>query len=219
MRTVNANVKLARNWTVKRVRRCLDKNQKHELVRFLDERYRERFFDPITCLRSAENNERGFGFAIMALCCLLIETLECYREGLPTSHPRDLKDLCDGLDKKEILKRCGEINPTGSEKVFENFFNCEKHRDFFPGVNGAMFYEKIRCGLLHQAQTKGGWRIGRRGSFWDANKNEPGINRDEFCDRLNACFSAFLDELRTNEMTEHPWPNVKQKICWLVETS
>lgn len=76
-------VKLARNWSKSRVLDCLEKAQKAELVRFMNERYSERFFDPIRCLRSASGNSQGYGFAIMALCCLLIETLECYRQGLP----------------------------------------------------------------------------------------------------------------------------------------
>ena len=32
-----------------------------------------------------QSGEHVSGFAIMALCCLLVETLQCYRDGLPST--------------------------------------------------------------------------------------------------------------------------------------
>jgi hypothetical protein len=86
-------VNLAFNWTKTRVQDCLDNTQKEELIRFISERYNERFFDPIHTLRQASGNHRGFGFAIMSLCSLLVETIRCYREGYPSSVESELKDL------------------------------------------------------------------------------------------------------------------------------
>jgi len=53
------NVMLARNWSRERILDCLNKEHKFELVRFIDERYTERFFGPINCLRQARGNEQG----------------------------------------------------------------------------------------------------------------------------------------------------------------
>jgi hypothetical protein len=212
-----SKVKLARNWTLMRVKECLSQSQKEEMVRFIHDRYTERFLEPIRSLSDGDSTGRGSGFAIMALCSLLIETVECYRQGLPTSADAGLKDLREGCDiPEDLLKQLPQRLP-GSKKVFISFFARPEHQRFFPGVNGEVFYTKIRCGLLHQAQTKGGWRITRSGKFWDADAGT--INRDEFATRLAECFHGLLDELRATNLDQGVWPTVWIKLRWLTETS
>jgi hypothetical protein len=209
--------KLAWNWPTSRVRACLAAGQQHELVRFLRERYDERFFNPIRQLRLAPSSEHGFGFATMALCSLLIETMECYRQGLPTSDGSDLKDLREGCNiPPDLEKQLPQCLP-GSRKVFISFFERPEHQKFFPDVDGEVFYKKIRCGLLHQAQTKGGWRITRSGKFWDADAHT--IDRDEFAARVAECFDALINELKATDFDKGVWPNVRTKLQWLTETS
>jgi hypothetical protein len=209
--------RLANNWTVERVKACLDRAQKEELIRFIHDRYEERFLGPIRLLSRPDSSGRGFGFATMALCSLLIETIGCYRKGLPTSAHADLEDLQEGyLVSDELKKKLPKPLP-GSRKIFIDFFEHEKHKRFFPDVSGEIFYTKIRCGLLHQAQTKGGWRITRSGRFWDSDALT--INRDDFATRLAECFNDMLDELRATDVDKGDWPNVCVKLRWLVETS
>jgi len=52
-------------------------NAKHKVAQLLRERLAERYIDPVNALSADEKNE----FAIMALSCLLIETLESFRQG------------------------------------------------------------------------------------------------------------------------------------------
>ncbi len=187
-------VSLALNWPRTRVQDALDNAQQEEIVRFLSERYTERFFYPIRSLRQAPGSHKGFGFAMMALCCLLIETLECYRQGLPSSHEKELKDLEKLPANKVAPLEYRLVAPfhASSSKVFEEFFKRPEHQKFFPGVDGGIFYKAIRCGLLHQAQTKEGWRIIRFGKFWDPAPTSS-INRDEFSQRLEECFQELSE--------------------------
>jgi hypothetical protein len=153
----------------------------------------------------------------MALCSLLIETMECYREGLPTSADSDLCDLQEGCCISDELKNQLTKPLPGSKKVFITFFERKEHKRFFPDVSGEVFYKKIRCALLHQAQTKGGWRITRSGKFWDSDAFT--VNRDEFAARLADCFNGLIDELRVTDFDKGVWPNVCTKLRWLTETS
>ena len=66
---------LAANWRASKVRSCLRRKDKDDLVRFLRERHQERFFQPIRHLKSAPGNMQGYGFALMALCALLASRL------------------------------------------------------------------------------------------------------------------------------------------------
>lgn len=214
-------VSLASNWPKSRVHDALDKAQREEIVGFLSERYTERFFSPIHTLRQAPGGHKGFGFAVMALCCLLIETLQCYRQGLPSSDEGELKKL-------ETLQTNGEAPPAyrlvapfhaGSRNVFCEFFKRPEHQRFFPEVDGRVFYEAIRCGLLHQAQTKDGWRIIQSGTFWDPAPTKS-INRDKFSQRLEECFRSYLQDLKDEPSWDKEiWKAARKKIWWLIQIS
>lgn len=222
---VNSDTLLARNWKKSRVLRCHDLREGLELCRFLRERYAERFLDPIECLARSPGNQRGFGFAIMSLCCLMIETLECYRIGWPSSYHGDLRNWGKSSlntavpDSDYALQSPYDFNTYSSKQVFEKFFSDPKHQAFFPGVEADEFYKSIRCGLLHQAQTMKGWLIVRSGAFWHNTAERRSINRDEFSNRLRQCFDAFVSELEAANWTDPIGRNTRKKIWWLTQTS
>lgn len=213
-------VSLAFNWTKTRVQSCLDNAQREELVRFMSERYNERFFGPIHSLRQASGNHRGFGFAVMSLCSLLVETIQCYREGFPSSDEGELKELSKMPENAAAPAtfRLSAPFKAGSRVIFKSFFSCPEHQRFLPGVDGEIFFKKIRCGLLHQAQTKDGWRVTRTGSFWDSGNSS--INRDEFSMRLEQCFNGYLEDLSAESNWLSPiWTAAAKKIWWLLRVS
>lgn len=212
-----AVVKLANNWSKRRVQDGLLRGETHELARFVDERHRERFFEPIDLMKRF--GSEGSGFAIMSLCSLLVETIECYREGVPSSVSSELHDLAElrkGLGTIELRYELPGGAP-GSEAVFKNFFERIEHRSFFPDVDGSCFYKDIRCGLLHQGQTKTGWRIRMSGKFWDPDKRS--LNRVEFSKRLDECFTFYVQELHSNDFETELWKNASRKIYWLAQIS
>jgi hypothetical protein len=214
-------VRLAFNWPKSRVEECLDKKLRHETVRFLGERHNERFFAAILSSRQTQSGKTGYGFAIMALCSLLIETMECYRQGLPSSSTSDLGSLKaspTNISAPMEYKLDGLTFP-GSKEIFKIFFTRDQHQVFFPGVDGETFYRNIRCGLLHQAQTKDGWRIVRTGKFWDPGPAKQ-INREEFAERLGACFEVYLEELKAEtDWDSDIWRAARRKIWWLIQIS
>jgi len=217
---------LARNWRKSKVLRCHDGKEKMGLVCFLRERYAERFFEPITHLTGAPSSEHGYGFAIMSLCCLLIETIECYRLGWPSSHPaelRALEALPQNLAAPEPyykLQRPFE-HQFSSELAFEKFFDQAEHCRHFGDMKGKgrEFYRAIRCGLLHQAQTKDGWRILTHGKCWDDAPDQRTINRNKFSRLLKQCFDELLEQLEARDWDEEPWKSTRKKIWWLAQTS
>ena len=98
-----------------------------EAVGILHDRIDGRF---LKFVRQIEANEFA-GFAVMALDCLLIETLQQFREGQEET-PRGQS----GCYFYSFL----------TETSFGKWFNKEKAK---------MFYDQIRCGILHQAEVKG----------------------------------------------------------------
>ena len=106
----------------------------NKAVDIFDDRMKGRFFKQIELLDNNPNREIGIfaGFSIMSLNCLLIETMEQFINGRIRTG--------QGMD----------------EKAFFDFFQRSTEFSKFFDTQGKarIFYQQIRCGLLHQAQTK-----------------------------------------------------------------
>lgn len=68
-------VKLSRNTTVARYRLMETAQDRDRIVRFLRERFTERYFRPL------ESVQAPHGFFTMAISCLLIEAIQAFRNG------------------------------------------------------------------------------------------------------------------------------------------
>src|SRR5581483_8533653 len=123
------------------------------------------------------------GFLTMAAACLMIETFQCFKEG---------KRDTIGVGKA----------------VFNRFFDC--YATEFAGIDGEDFYEKIRCGILHQAQTHGRFRIRRRGAIFDS--VEKSINATKFLKTLKTIVEDYVNDLRGQSVNAGPWRNARLKI-------
>lgn len=85
--------------------------------------------------------ERRYGFSILALDCLLIETLQSFRDG-----------LTDTIGK--------------SKKMFRRFLSGRKSfREHFTEDEAVNFFYDFRCGILHQAEVMGPWLLWSVGSI------------------------------------------------------
>jgi hypothetical protein len=181
------------------------------LIDFIEQRHTKRFFSPIECLRNAQSHG---GFAMMALCCLLIETLQSYRDGLPSTDRRELGDLRKEQVPAEFRIPGGKFNGNDSFKLFFEDFGS-----LFPGTMIGEFYEKIRCGLLHQAQTKGKWTLNPSGDLCEIVGEKRNINRNLFADQLRICFAHYTADLRFLPWNHPTWVNARRKLWWLARLS
>ena len=103
-------------------------------VDILRDRIYGRFFNQIDVL-SADINANGF--TIMALNCLLIETLFQFRDG-----------------KEETPRPNSRTYPAFLTQAFPSVFENRQIAE--------SFYSNIRCGILHSAQTKNESRLSDR---------------------------------------------------------
>lgn len=114
---------------------------------FYRARLETRYFAPIKTLEK-NATQLGEGFAIVAILCSLVEFLESTLQGKAYRYRR----------KGDPPLTIHEYDKSGV--IFENFLAT---RDPFSTVfdkNLAKdFYTNVRCGLLHEARTKGGWLI------------------------------------------------------------
>lgn len=161
------------NWTIEDYK-ALDFSKEKDwqtAIQIFEDRIRGRFLDVVEHIK-------GYlyaGFAIMALDCLLIETLEQFRQGMAET-------------------------PYGSGNTyFKNFLTQTAFGEDFNEETADLFYTHIRNGILHQAEIKGSSRI-RIDTPEMVQKAEDGkgliINRNLFHNRLVSVFEDYLENLR-----------------------
>jgi hypothetical protein len=139
-------------------------------VRILEDRLKARFFDAVEAIQGQDFS----GFAVLALDCLLIETLQQFKEGVA-----------------ETPRRKGE-------EYFVNFLTTAPFAAYFNKAGASTFYDHFRCGILHQAEIKGSSKVWRVGPLIAAASDGKGliINRKIFHSVLGKAFANYLRILR-----------------------
>lgn len=130
--------------------------------RFFEERIETRYLEPIEAILNIGNN-KGEGFAVVNLQCSLIETIESFINGWVYKCKYDDK-------KKKKKKKYNWYHRENKMKspyskcylrnidIFQSFFDTREPFKSYK-IKGDDFYNDVRCGLLHETQTKNGWKI------------------------------------------------------------
>jgi len=150
-------------------------------IDIFETRIRRRFIEPVDVLIAHEIGlERGaFGFAILAIDCLLIESLQGFREGV-TDHT----GKSGALIRKFLAERA----------EFKALFSSEQ-------IAGD-FYKHYRCALLHSGQTDGDFRVRRSGQMIQFVEGKGvDLNRTAFHEAVKRELDRYLDELRAGSDT------------------
>jgi hypothetical protein len=126
------------------------------------------------------------GFLMMSSACLLIEAYRAFREGWDETP----------------WKQAG---PT-----FAKFFADENA--LFPKYECKLndFYEHVRCGILHQAETTGGYRILLYGDLFDENGRT--YNARLFLQRLEQVVKNYVDKLKMHPRKPELWEPAIKKL-------
>jgi hypothetical protein len=127
----------------------------------------------------------------MALCCLLLETLQSFREA--PGEPAELAGPCTYPPGPCIRPA------TGTAEQLRRFLRR-------PAFNGAFdderigwdFVKGVRNGVFHEAATRGWviWREDPEGQIVESYGDGYALNRSEFYRALKKEFDTYLQELR-----------------------
>ncbi|MBI3340150.1 MAG: hypothetical protein HY022_08470 [Chloroflexi bacterium] len=181
----------AKGQTVEQVYGFIQKGERKKAAQFVYNRFYRRYLMPFEKVDPDFNS----GFAQMAASCLMIEAMESFRNGWKTTHR---------------LKVAGKEIYVG--KVFEDFF---KHYSEFAAFEslGNEFYDSIRCGILHQAETKNGWRITREEKYplWD--KNNRRVHSTRFRYQMKLCLRKYCNELQNDN---NVWDRFEIKMASVI---
>lgn len=168
--------------TIEGYNNYLREKNKNKLAEFIYHRLHGRYLKPFEFSCSVYKKQYKNGFSIMANCCLLIETLQSFKKGLEST------DRISG-------------------RIFTDFFSEEEEFKEFRGVS---FYKNIRCGILHQGEVTGGFRISRKGKIFDGETRT--INSYMFAESIEKVLERYKNELEVAEWDSELWDNFRRKM-------
>jgi len=138
-------------------------------------RVEERFIGPIKALEDVDGPKLIPGFAILALDCLLIDTLQSFREGRVSRSDSDTRPFT------AFLK---------SQRFKDGGFKSKDREDFV---------DYVRNGLLHNGETRGDWKVNLRRPVMlhkDLVTKTRTLNRKLFHAAVVEEFEEYFKELR-----------------------
>jgi hypothetical protein len=137
------------------------------------------YFDPIHRLtREPGERGQGEGFAILTIQCSVLEFLAALRKGWSFRHGH---------------KHQGRDNYYGNSKLLYTTFLREEQpfaASFTTQNRSDDFYTDVRCGLVHEGQTKNSWRI------WRGQPSDPLIDFEKkavYRDVMQRQIESYLD--------------------------
>ncbi len=121
----------------------------------------------------------------MAVACLVIETLESFYRGLTDTRRH-------------------------SKEMFSGFFERDTALKIFGGGDD-WFYNDVRCGILHQAETRRGWRVLRVGPLLD--RQAKTINATTFLRELRKAVEKYAEAMEADETTWQLFRRKMDAVC------
>jgi hypothetical protein len=175
---------LSSSTTIARYRQLERDRDRERISDFIWERFWERYIRPLRGDRTQKH-----GFCTIAVCCLMIESLESFWRGWSDSNRK-------------------------SEWAFCSFFDRHSNLSDFRG-HANDFYKHVRCGILHQAETSNGWRIRRAGPLFDVETKT--INATKFHNELEKCLQDYCHTLKHSKWEDEVWENLRRKMNTIIE--
>ncbi|MGV8162429.1 MAG: hypothetical protein ACP5N2_03815 [Candidatus Nanoarchaeia archaeon] len=167
----------------------IEREDKKSIANLVYFRFYDRYIKPFQYPSKDYRSNYKHGFAIIASCCLMIEALESFYQGL------------------EHTRRKGE-----GERVFKDFFIRYKHIFL---IDGVFFYKYVRCGILHQAETINGIRIIRSGETYNAKSKT--INATLFLTKMERALKLYKADLEKSAWESEIWINLRKKMKFTID--
>lgn len=194
-------------WMQKReiVKNSYDFNENWiEIIDRFKKRIEDFYFNPIEIVKEPKKLN-GEGFTILTIQCALIEMFSAFKYG--KIHKYNKRGTLPNYEYKKA-DECF-IPFLQSESIFMNhFYKIENNQKIVDQPFSAVeFYNKVRCGLMHEARTKGDWIINAKKVYAenetifiskDTEKNRISIDRTILNKQLKKYFSDYLNNLSEN---------------------
>jgi hypothetical protein len=166
-------------------------------------RLNNRYRDPVKVIQEY-GAYKGEGFAILTIQCSLIEYLESTIQGTKYRYARRGQEL-------------GQWEYSGSREIYVKFLSARPpFNSYFDETLAIDFYVNVRCGLLHEARTKGGWVVhacDRKDPNTIVDRAQKTVYRDGFQNGLNSFVDWYYKELIADAAMQEAFIRKFDDLC------
>lgn len=172
--------------TVAMYERWAKDSQQDKIADLIVDRLVRRYIKPFDFDATEYRKSYKNGFAMLASYCLLIETLEGFYRGWEKSR---------------------------NELAFHKFFSRDSNfSEFAIDDLPTIFYRDIRCGILHQGETSGGWLITRKNGDPLLRHNPNSINATLFGKLLEKSLNDYRILLKNSNWNDDIWKKARTRM-------
>lgn len=197
--------------TLKNCNDYLINKDKIQLANMIYDRLYGRYLKPFSFPSQDYKINYKNGFALMASCCLLIETYISFTE-------KDFRNT-----KNLSAKTFGVFFTTQSRFADLSTGGINKKGDIASIREGGIpndFYVNVRCGILHNAETKDGWTITRDSTSPYFDPKTKILNATKFANRLQSVLNDYKKRLIKSDFeNDLIWLNFKNRLNDLIKHS
>lgn len=196
--------------TVKDCENYLLNKDKALLAEFIYNRLYGRYLKVFNFKDKTFEKDYKNGFSIMANCCLLIETyISFINKDFRNTNKQSGKTFgyffTNEVEFKKLSK--GGINTKGE-------ISTKKE-----GGTPNDFFENVRCGILHNGETRNGWLINRDSSKPYFNEITKEINASKFASKLDLTLKSYKEKLLISDFDKDDiWINFKNRLEDIIKT-
>lgn len=197
--------------TILKVKEWIKKSDKVELSNLFYDRLYGRYIKPYEFDNIEFKKKYKNGFAIMTSCCLLIETYTSFVQPLFRDTHRN-SEKCFGWFFNEVddfkLFSDGGLSSSEYLKINQRINNKGLPRDF---------YINVRCRILHNGETRKGWRIRREGELFNATTKK--INATLFLESLHRLLFKHKNDLQSSDVNSLIWKTYLDRLNDIIQKS
>lgn len=162
----------ATDWLALKLNQDLESDWIKAIDVFKD-RLTERYIEPVDILIKTENHlpekDRKFGFTVLAIDLLLMETIQSFKEGIINSTGKS----------KQIFTNFLKFSP-----YFNKYFSDDKSRE--------NFYIDFRCGILHQAEIQSSALLWSLGEVYEKSEDLEIYNRNAIHENIKNDLNDYI---------------------------
>lgn len=147
-------------------------------IKIFESRLTSRFFNPIDAMIALEDsrNPKSYGFVVLAIDCLLIETIQGFREGVLNHSGKSRSLFTSFLKNWGAFQQCVPKSSSVADRANQ-------------------FYTECRSALHHTASTGPAFRVRVSGPLLNFGSTIIELNRSRFHQELRLEFSKYVSEL------------------------
>lgn len=193
----------------------IEKN-KNSIAEMVYNRLFNRYLRPFVFEDSEYRKNYISGFAIMANCCLLIETYVSFT----------VREFINTQNKSERCFGYFFVTEPRFREFAQGGLNPDEYKDLSTEFKGRgkgipkKFYTNVRCGILHNGETRNTWRI-RRDScgLLQISRNSKVIQANTFLIEMNELLKEYQQKLQLSNSDSELWLVCKARLENIINRS